>query len=199
MAATPRILTAAIGLAAALTLLAGCSTATPESAEDTTGQAGDAALDVPALAAMDVVDMIDLLESMPVADRPTDLTASVRSDEVVLTDAAGAETTVATPAGQFHLSVAPYVDHTHDCYFHSLTTCSGELGDTAVDVRIVDVATGEVLVSETTQTFDNGYVAYWVPDDVELDVTISSDGRTGSARVTTGVEDLTCLTTLQLT
>ena len=47
---------------------------------------------------------------------------------------------------RFYLSVAPYVDQTHDCFHHSLTTCKGELTSTDVQVQIVDVTNDEVLV-----------------------------------------------------
>ncbi|WP_420111217.1 CueP family metal-binding protein [Pseudactinotalea sp.] len=185
-----RLLVSLTGLALVVSATAGCS------AEDA---AAPAVLDLTSLAEMDVVDMIDLLESMPPAERPEDVMVSVRSDEVLLADATGAERVVAAPEGMFHLSIAPYREHTHGCYFHSLTTCTGELAATDVDVTVVDLATGEVLVEESTQTYDNGYVAYWLPDDIEAEVTITSDGRSGSAVVTTGVDDLTCLTTLRLT
>jgi hypothetical protein len=42
------------------------------------------------------------------------------------------------------------VSNTHDCYFHSLTTCTGELGGQQVTVLIVDDETGEVYVDESS-------------------------------------------------
>lgn len=188
---------AARRLLASLTGLALVSAATAACGADDV--AAPAALDVDTLASMDVVEMVETLEALPVADRPEDVLVSVRSDEVVLTDETGAEQVVAAPEGLFHLSVAPYLEQTHDCYFHSLTTCTGELASIPVEVAIVDLATGETLVAESTQTYDNGYVAYWLPDDIEVEVTITSGDRSGSATVRTGLDDLTCLTTLQLT
>ena len=115
--------------AAAALLLAGCSAAPAEesllAAHDLTGMTGE-----------QVVDHLDRLGG---ADRPADLMASVRVDELQLS---GAEQELALdlPEDRFYLSVAPYVNQTHDCYFHSLTTCQGELAGEDVEVTIVDDA-----------------------------------------------------------
>lgn len=190
MKITRRLLTSLTGLVLLTAVTAACGT------EDAAAPAG---LDLDTLAAMDTAEVIERLESMPVADRPEDLMVSVRPDEVLLADASGEERVLAVPEGKFHLSIAPYREHTHDCYFHSLTTCTGELAHTPVEVTIVDTSSGEILVDEATQTYDNGYVAYWLPDETEVEVTITSGGRSGSAVVRTGADDLTCLTTVQLT
>ncbi|HLS25345.1 MAG TPA: CueP family metal-binding protein [Beutenbergiaceae bacterium] len=188
-------------VAALALVLASCSSATPE-ASPTTSPPSSTAAQIDFLAAHDLGDMdgqqiIDHLDQMSVADRPTDLMASVRADELVLADGEQEVTVPLEEEGGFYLSVAPYVDQTHECYYHSLTTCRGELANEDVSVRIVD-ETGDALVDEQVTTFDNGFVGFWLPHDVEGTIEVTFDGRTGQSAFSTGEEGATCLTTLQL-
>jgi hypothetical protein len=200
---TPRPVHLLLSSIAALALLSGCvaplGPATPAPAPDEVAAASATAdMGVPELAALPVHELVHLLESAPLDARP-EVMASVRPREVLLADVDGArQASVPVPAGEFYLSIAPYREHTHECYFHSLTTCTGELGETPVQIRIVDTTTGQVLVDETRTTYANGYVDVWLPTDITADVTIMADGRTGTARIRTGPDDLTCLTSLQL-
>lgn len=146
---------------------------------------------------LDTVTLVDRLDRLPVADRPADLMASVRPNVLVVSGPGGEEHELPMPEERFYLSVAPYVDGTHDCFFHSLTTCRGEMSEEEIDVRI-ETADGEVLVDETRRTFDNGFVGFWLPRDVEATITLARGDERGSATVTTGDEDLTCLTTVRL-
>jgi hypothetical protein len=124
--------------------------------------------------------------------------ASVRPDELVLTDADGAERALDLPDDRFYLSVAPYVSTTHECFHHSLTTCKGELSDEKVQVTVTD-DTGKVLVEKQTRTFDNGFVGLWLRRGTTGTIEVEYDGKQGRARFGTGEDDPTCLTTLQLT
>ena len=88
---------------------------------------------------------------------------------------------------------------THDCFYHSLTTCLGELGNEDIQVTITDEATGEVLVDEATTTFDNGFIGFWLPDDATGLIEVSYQGRTGTAEFSTADDGATCVTDLHLT
>ncbi|WP_413453016.1 CueP family metal-binding protein [Georgenia phoenicis] len=142
-------------------------------------------------------EIVDHLDRLGGADRPTELMASVRPDELLVSDGTE-ELAVALPEDEFYLSVAPYVDASHECYFHSLTTCQGELAEADIEVTFT-TADGEVLLEEATTTFANGFAGFWLPRDVEGVLEVTHDGRTGEVPVATGEEDPTCLTTLQLT
>lgn len=200
MTTTPRsLLLAASAIVLALTA-SGCSgddstnsaaTSPPAAAE--TG--AEASLDE--LAALGAHDLIATLEATPVAQRRADLRASVQPDHVLLSSGSE-EIAVPIPDGEHYLSIAPYVSTTHDCYFHSLTTCTGELGGERVTVRVVDDETGEVYVDESGELHDNGFIGVWLPSGRTATVTVTSDDGTGSVTVSTGDEDLTCLTELQL-
>src|SRR5690625_230441 len=95
---------------AALALaLASCPSATPE-ASPTTSPPSSTAAQIDFLAAHDLGDMdgqqiIDHLDQMSVADRPTDLMASVRADELVLADGEQEVTVPLEEEGGFYLSV----------------------------------------------------------------------------------------------
>ncbi|MFA6575897.1 MAG: CueP family metal-binding protein, partial [Nocardioides sp.] len=178
-------------------LLTGCSDDPKETAAPS-DSASDTLLADYGLDGMETVEIIDHLDRLGGDDRPADLMASVRPSELVVS-AGDEEYSLEVPDGQFYLSVAPYVDTTHECFNHSLTTCQGELTETDVDVTITDETNGEVLVDEVRTTFANGFVGFWLPRDIEGTVSIEYDGKAGVVDFATGEDSPTCLTTLQLT
>ena len=185
-------------------LLAGCTApAAPEagdrvSASATARPAGHLLADQ-GLAGLDARAIVDKLDAIALDDRASDLMASIRPNELLLRDGEGREETLPMPADEFYVSFAPYVSRTHDCHFHSLTTCVGELQNAEVSVKITDDATGEVLVDDSLTTFDNGFVGLWLPRGIDATVTVEHDGKTASSPITTKGDDAaTCVTTLHL-
>ncbi|WP_460796458.1 CueP family metal-binding protein [Nocardioides pacificus] len=195
---TAPALALALGLAVTLT---GCSSENDEPNSSTSGPASASATEQVLadydLEGMDTVEVIDYLDRLGGKDRPTDLMASVRPSELLLTSG-DEEVALDVPEDTFYLSVAPYVDQTHECFNHSLTTCTGELSAEEIEVEIVDEAGDEVLVDETRTTFDNGFTGFWLPRDIEGTLRVTYDGKTGEVDFATGDDDPTCLTTLQL-
>lgn len=177
-------------LATTLLLITGCAAATPDSTTtDPLAAAG--------FAGHTIHQVIDELEATPVDDRRDDLIASVRPDTVLLTVDGGTETSV--PLGdEFYLSVAPYLTTTHDCYFHSLTTCTGELGNEPLHLTVV-TDDGEVLLDEDRTANSNGFLGLWLPRDIDATLTITHENGSITAPISTGAEDPTCLTDLPLT
>lgn len=150
------------------------------------------------LSGLDARQVIERLDTMPVADRPTDLLASVQPEALVLTDDQERETRLPLPEDEVYISIAPYQDQTHDCYFHSLTTCLGELASEEVQVTLTG-ADGEVIIDEARQTYDNGFIGLWVPRDTEVTLTIAHEGQEANARISTmSDDDATCITTMRL-
>lgn len=143
-------------------------------------------------------ELVEELDAAPVEERPTDLIASVEPDAVVVTDEQGQEESVPLPEDEFYVSVAPYIDQTHDCFYHSLTTCLGELQNQDVEVTVTEEGTGEVLVDETLETYDNGFFGLWLPRGIDAEMTIEHEGLSSTTSLSTGEDDPTCLTTSQL-
>lgn len=188
---------------AALVALSGCSApapapagnpAAPAASAPVAGQAGDVLAAV-GLAGKTGKQIVDELDQAPDA-RPLPLRASVRYDHVLVGDGTN-ETKVPIEGDQFYLSIAPYASQTHECFYHSLATCLGEMQSADVHVKIVDSA-GTVLVDEDATTYANGFVGFWLPKDITGEVTVTADGKTGTVPFATGPEDATCLTTLQV-
>lgn len=181
-------------------MLSGCA-ASPESASPATSSptVDSNLLEAHELVGLDAPQIIERLDTMPVTERPTDLIASVQSDALILTDGEQRETRLPMPEDEAYISIAPYRHQTHDCHFHSLTTCLGELPNTEIQLTLTGEG-GEVLLNEARQTYDNGFVGIWVPRGIEATLTIEHEGQSGTATVsTTGEDDPSCITTLQLT
>ncbi len=140
----------------------------------------------------EIVDALDRTN----ADREAGLAASVRYDTVIFATPDG-EAQLALPDDLFYLSLAPYVASTHECYYHNLASCQGELVGEDIEVTIT-AADGEVLVDETATTYENGFVGFWLPRDIEGTISVAWDGLTTTAPIATGPDDPTCVTTLQL-
>ena len=148
------------------------------------------------LGGLTIKEAIDQLESTPLEGRSTALIASVRPHEVLFTGADGDERSV--PLGEeFYLSFAPYVDQTHECYFHSLTTCRGELRNTEMTVTLTS-SDGKVIVDDVLTSNDNGFIGLWLPRNAEGTLSVEYDGKSVVSDVSTGDDDPTCLTDLRL-
>lgn len=191
-----RSLFGTMGTAAAVLFIAGCSKAAPAPAESAANQSLITELGFDGMSAKDIITELDTL---PVVERSTQLMASIRPGELVLTDAAEREAAVPMPADEFYVSVAPYVSQTHECHFHSLTTCQGELANQDMAVTITNDKTGEVLVEESLSTYDNGFMGLWLPRGIDATLTLDFDGKSATAPLSTkGNDDATCVTTAKL-
>lgn len=139
-----------------------------------------------------ITDMDQLDQS-----RPLPVQASVRTDEVIFSQD-GQEVAVPIPGDEVYVSVAPFVSRTHDCFYHALGSCQGELVEEEVQVVITD-ADGTVLVDEAATTYANGFVGYWLPEGTTGTITITQGDLTGEVPLDTTSEGPTCVTSLQLT
>lgn len=123
--------------------------------------------------------------------------ASITSHELIVNDD-GEETRYDLPEDEFFVSIAPFVEYTHECAIHSLTGCQGELVEKEFDVLIQD-EDGKVVVDETITSLRNGFIDLWLPRDKNYDVKIEYDDKTVESAISTFEGDNTCITTMHLT
>jgi len=98
---------------------------------------------------------------------------------------------------EFYLSVAPYIDQTHECFYHSATGCRGELQQEDFHILFVS-STGEVLIDQVMNSGSNGFVDLWLPRGIEGTLTIQYDAMSVSNEITTIGDAKTCETTMRL-
>lgn len=125
------------------------------------------------------------------------VSASITSEELIVTDQ-GKKTSFELPEDEFFVSIAPFIENTHECAIHSLTGCQGELTDKTFDVLIRDEE-GSVVMDETITSLDNGFIDLWLPRDQTYQVKIEYDGKTAESEIGTFKDNNTCITTMQLT
>ncbi|MCC6375996.1 MAG: CueP family metal-binding protein [Microbacteriaceae bacterium] len=191
-----RRLTIIAALAAAATLT-GCA-ATTTQPETQSQSAQSQFLSLHKLQGLSAEQIIDKLDAMAIADRPTDMTASVRVDELVLKDSTG-EVSLPLPADRFYISLAPFVKQSHECFYHSLTTCRGEMGNQEFQFKVT-ATDGSVIFEGTRTSFGNGFIGTWLPRGSQGTITVTdSNGLSGQVLFGTGADAATCVTTLQLT
>lgn len=190
---TVRTATAIIAVLLIALFTASCSTGENPATTDTTENwLADYDLD-----GLDGREITERLDAMPVTDRPEDLIASVEPHTLVLYDNSGSETSISLPEDEFYLSIAPFIEQTHDCHFHSLTTCLGELANEEIEITVTDEADA-VIVDETVRTYDNGFAGLWLPRDIEATLAVTQGERTATVPISTTEDAPTCITTLQL-
>lgn len=200
----PTFVTAAI---AALILTAGCAPsgaaepavgAAESGARASTPEGTRAMLDGLGLDSADPAALATGLDALAVDSRTAEFSAAIMPGEIRVQPDQPGELVIPVPEDQFYLSVAPYRTQTHPCTFHVPTSCLGELRSVDAQLRVTDLATGDVVVDRAVRTEDNGFVGVWLPRDGDFTVEMTVDGDTGSQVVRTGANDPTCLTTLQL-
>ncbi len=200
MKRTRTALLAAVALFS-LSAVAGCTaspepTSAPPTVSDVVAGDSEALLSAHGLSGKSPREVVEALDQEPSA-RPLSLMGSVRYGEVLLDDGKS-QASLPLKGEDFYLSIAPYENRTHECYFHNLGTCQGELADTDVHVTVVS-EDGETLVDEDVTTYSNGFVAFWIRKDIKGTVTVTKDGKTGEVPFSSDSEGATCVTTLQLT
>lgn len=142
-----------------------------------------------------VIEMVSSLDQR--IDEPSTFGASISPTTLTLYDDGNA-LEFAIPDDQFYVSFAPYINNTHPCTQHNLVSCRGELKSETFHIIITQV-NGTVLIDETIQSMDSGFIGLWLPKDIEARLYVEYDGLSVEIPIATLDESDTCITTpLQL-
>jgi hypothetical protein len=123
--------------------------------------------------------------------------ASITSQQLIVTNSDEGQVIYDLLEEDFFVSIAPYVEQTHPCANHSLTSCQGEIADEEFAVYIEDMQ-GKVIIDQTMKSHANGFIDLWLPRDHTYRVTIENRGRAQVSEISTFESDNTCITTIQL-
>ncbi len=138
-------------------------------------------------------EMVEKLEAMSV--NPADLMASIDGESLRLDSEDGVHE-YEVEGDVFYLSFAPYIENTHPCAIHNLSTCQAELTEETFDVVVEN--DDEVFFQGEATTHKNGFKGIWLPRDVEATITVYYDGLSAEESIETYADSPTCLTTLKL-
>ncbi|WP_342614673.1 CueP family metal-binding protein [Peribacillus frigoritolerans] len=123
--------------------------------------------------------------------------ASITSQQLIVTENDGSETSYDLPKGEFFVSIAPYINKTHPCMNHSLTGCQGELANKEFNLYIEDLD-GNVIQDEVVSSPSNGFIDLWLQQDKTFQIKIEHDGKMADLKLSTFEGDPTCITTMKL-
>lgn len=126
-----------------------------------------------------------------------DFGISVYDDELVVI-LENERISVDMPEDEFYVSVAPYINTTHECLYHSATGCRGELKSETFFVEFID-EDGNVIISEDMTSLSNGFIDLWLPRNIEGTLTITQGELSTSKVISTEAGEPTCETTMHLT
>lgn len=143
-----------------------------------------------------IIDIEQLVHDYSVSSFE-DVSASITSTELIVTDSSDEESRYDLPVDKFFLSIAPYVEQTHPCEIHSLTGCQGEMVNEAFTVEILD-SDGNIIIDEQMETMANGFIDLWLPRNDNYHMKVTHEGKIAEADLSTFDGDQTCITTIKL-
>ncbi|ASK62245.1 hypothetical protein CFK37_08765 [Virgibacillus phasianinus] len=123
--------------------------------------------------------------------------ASITPQELTVVDANENEKVYKLTGEKFFVSIAPYVNQTHPCTYHSLTGCQGEMAVKEFKVHIKD-SNGNTVVNKKMKSQENGFIDLWVPRNENYSIIITHNGKRVESQFSTFNDDPTCLTNMQL-
>ncbi len=94
------------------------------------------------------------------------------------------------------ISIAPYQNDTHDCYYH-IQACKAEMVNAQVYYSIEDVD-GLFVMQGTGFTGSNGFMDLYLPLNGTYHVRVVIGELEGEVTVTTSPDSPTCITNLQI-
>ncbi|MBS4219658.1 CueP family metal-binding protein [Bacillus sp. FJAT-49711] len=140
----------------------------------------------------------ELVHDYSVGNNKNSQTASITSNELIVTNSDESKKVFDLPEDEFFVSIAPFINETHPCKIHSLTGCQGEMTEKEFDVYIED-EDGNVVLDKTLKSQANGFIDLWLPRDKQYLIMINHEGKKVESTFSTFNGDGTCITTMQLT
>lgn len=109
----------------------------------------------------------------------------------------GKTVSVPLPDDEMVVSIAPYINKTHECATHYMSKCDGELKNTWVKVKAV-AAGGKILIDKKIKIPATGFFDLWLPRDQKIDISVRAVGKKAKGKILTFRDSKTCDTTLKL-
>jgi len=126
-----------------------------------------------------------------------DVVTFVTPDKVNFKFKDGETISIPLPDDVMMVSIAPYINKTHTCATHYISSCDAELKNTNIKILAV-TAGGKTLINKTLKTAPTGFLDLWLPRNQDIKITVSAKGKSATGRIFTNRDSKTCETTLKL-
>jgi len=144
---------------------------------------------------------IDAKTAMAIANKwrmhKIDVVTFVTPDKVNFKFKDGHIISIPLPDGEMIVSIAPYINKTHTCATHYISSCDAELKNTKIKIVAV-TADGKNLINKTMKTAPTGFLDLWLPRNQVIDITVNAKGKSATGKIFTYRNSKTCETTLKL-
>src|SRR5665647_664789 len=125
-----------------------------------------------------------------------DVVTFVTPDKVNFKFKDGQVISIPLPDDTMMVSIAPYIDKTHTCATHYVSSCDAELKST--NIKVIAVTTGgKTLINKTMKTAATGFLDLWLPRNQAINITVSAKGKSATGKIFTHRDSKTCETTLK--
>jgi len=126
-----------------------------------------------------------------------DIVTFVTPDSVNFKFKDGQMINIPLPDDIMMVSIAPYIENTHTCATHYISSCDAELKNTNIKVIAVTEG-GKTLINKTMKTAPTGFLDLWLPRNQVINITVSAKGKSATRKIFTNRDSKTCETTLKL-
>jgi len=125
-----------------------------------------------------------------------EITSYINTEELVVIFPDERKVTIPQPENEMYVAVAPYINETHSCATHYISSCQAELKKKSF---LITAGSGnEQILSKTVQSLNNGFIEIWLPRKKEITLKIKYDGKVVEESISTYEGDRTCITTMRL-
>jgi hypothetical protein len=144
---------------------------------------------------------VDGKKAMEIANKwrlkKIDIVTFVTPDTVNFKFKDGETISIPLPDDVMIVSIAPYINKTHECATHYMSSCDAELKNEDMKITVAN-AGGKILINKTMKTGPTGFLDLWLPRNQEIDIAISAKGKNATGKIYTYRNSKTCDTTLKL-
>ncbi len=124
------------------------------------------------------------------------ITSYVTTEELIVEFPDGREVHKNLPDNEMYIAIAPYINYTHSCTNHYISSCKAEL--TKKGFKVTAISNNDTIINQNITSLNNGFIELWLPRDKTISISIIY-GLLGSKEIIkTDKESRTCFTTFKL-
>jgi len=124
------------------------------------------------------------------------ITSYVTTNYLIFEFPDGKEIKKTLPDDEMYIAVAPYINNTHSCTNHYISTCDAELKNKEFNVKAT--IDNNVILNEKIQSLDNGFIEIWLPRNKEIILQVNYINLKAIETIITNNDSRTCFTTFKL-